>query len=102
MNIKNLVTKIIKNFIFQRLALTGFIFLSMMLIAKILPDKFGELAFFLSLVKLMLIGNLGSLSGYIFFKYNMTDDSFNDNYFLFTYNLQLIIISILFLFISYF
>jgi O-antigen/teichoic acid export membrane protein len=83
----------INSFVFQRIAAAGIVFLSSLFLAKALGSEvFGQIAFYMYIIKFILAGQLGSESGF-FYRYYSDSLQFNvSDYFLF-YSLHLVAVA---------
>jgi O-antigen/teichoic acid export membrane protein len=83
----------VNSFVFQRIVAAGIVFLSSLFLAKALGSEvFGQVAFYMYLIKFILAGQLGSESGF-FFRYYSNSLQFSvTDYFLF-YSLHLLVVS---------
>lgn len=81
--------KLCNSFIVQRVAVAGIVFLSSLILAKTLGvDNFGQVAFYMYLIKFFLFSQFGSESGYLLEFYSSAGSLDSDTYLVF-YSFQL-------------
>lgn len=78
---KERLLRLTTKFAAQRVAVAGLVFLSSLIAARLLgPNIYGGLAMFQFLAKILLVGNVGCVSGYIFRTYDRGGEGLEDRY----------------------
>lgn len=92
-----------RHYALQRVATAGIVTITAIVTARVLgPQRYGDLALFTFLVKFLLIGNLGSVSGYIFRYYHSAKDSTSCDGYLGAYLVHLVFVALVAVIVSFF
>lgn len=99
---KRRVAHLAGSFIIQRLVVAGIVFFTSLLLAKILgTDNFGQVAFYMYLIKFFLFSQFGSESGFFYQFYSPAGSLESETYLTF-YSFQLWVVALLICLASYF
>jgi len=91
----SIMKQLYSSYMVQRIVVAGIIFLSSLVLAKTLgTDRFGQVAYYMYLIKFLLSGQFGSESGFLYQHYSVTD-TLNSSSYLSMYSFHLWLIAIL-------